>query len=64
MAASVTSKDPLYSSEVECTELDDLLLDIYGRQMQAKVEAAEGSEASITKLCKERQEANRWLSME
>ena len=64
VAASVTTRGPLYSSEVECTELDDLFLDIYGRQMQAKVEAAESSEASITKLCKERQEVNRRLSME
>ena len=64
VAASVTTRGPLYSSEVECTELDDLFLDIYGRQMQAKVEAAESSEASIMKLCKERQEVNRRLSME
>ena len=43
--------------EVECTELDDLLLDIHKQQQQAEVKIAEASEANNKKFDKEREKA-------
>ena len=41
--------------EVECTELNDLLLDVHRQQYQAEVKIAEASEANNKKFDKERE---------